>query len=301
MFVTNDVSLITFVPFAILMLARTGHSDKTVLVVVLQTIAANLGSMLTPMGNPQNIFLYNKMQMNPIAFCAILLPYTIVSAIVLFVCLLFIPNIPLKTGGAGKSASAGRIRSYSTAVNRQKALWFYFLFILCLCAVFKLIPAPLLALIVISISFLIDRKLPTKIDYLLLLTFCAFFIFTGNIRNISGLGSFLEHAVRKHEFLFGLAASQIISNVPAALLLYPFSYDIPSLLLGVDIGGLGTPVASLASLISFRLYTNSTEIKKDRIDEKSNTISGKRYLIIFSIVNLLFLIVLCGLYTVLVK
>lgn len=289
MFITNDVSLLTFVPFAIVLLERCGQNGLIMYVVVLQTVAANLGSMLTPMGNPQNLFLYTRMHVSAVTFCRILLPFVVISAVLLSVSLLAVPSarLPFSVCQSRRYVHRSPIQTGNKGGTGEKIQLavFWILFGLCISCVMKLIPAWLLAAVTGSVVFIVQRRLLRQVDYMLLLTFCAFFIFTGNIGNIAAIKQFLEGVVRGHEFLMGLGASQIISNVPATLLLYPFSSNLKDLLLGVDIGGLGTLVASLASLISYKLYVNS--------GSTGTSVFPVRYVCLFTVVNILFMAVLC--------
>ncbi len=257
MFITNDVALITFVPFAIMLL----HNQKNVpvwilcYVVVLQTIAANTGSMLTPTGNPQNLFLFEQSGFTLTSFILLLLPYTLFCAAGLGLCILIIPDKKLN-----KSMNSG-FGSRNTKAYSNMTLYkilYAVLFILCLLSVAKIIPKPALAVVVLILFIVLDRKILLKVDYYLLFTFVFFFIFTGNLQSISFVKSFLQNCMAGHEFIVSVAASQVISNVPATLMLYNFTDNITELLFGVNVGGLGTLVASLASLISFNIYTTKT-------------------------------------------
>lgn len=282
MFITNDVALLTFVPFTIMLLAKCAQLKYSIYIVVLQTIAANLGSMLTPMGNPQNLFLYSKMGISAIDFCKILLPYTIVSAAALAVCCLFIPNKKLFEDDNARELFFKRT---SEAENKSglktfRTIVYSTLFIVCILSVLKIIPAWILVLAVGIIILAIQAKILLKVDYILLLTFVCFFIFSGNIQNIEFVKNQLQAAVAGREFLCGILASQVISNVPATLLLYPFAVDAKELLIGVDLGGLGTLIASLASLISYKLYANTEGAE------------GGKFIKVFTLMNLIFIAVL---------
>lgn len=272
MVITNDVALLTFVPFAVVLLSKT---DSFVLLytVVLQTLAANLGSMITPIGNPQNIFLFSKMQLGTVQFMKILFPYTLLSLALLILSTLIIKNekiqIDRQETESGKSGCKGKNILYTV------------LFILCLLSVVNVIPKWTAAVLVALCVLVSDRKIFCNIDFMLLLTFTAFFIFTGNIARLESVDSFLKRITGGNEFAVSLAFSQVISNVPATLLLHPFAQDTKELLLGVDIGGLGTPVASLASLISLKLYTQ----------EKAGT---AKFLAVFTLMNIIFLAALCA-------
>lgn len=272
MIITNDVALLTFVPFAVVLLSKTS-SFLLLYTVVLQTLAANLGSMITPIGNPQNIFLFSKMQLGTVLFMKILFPYTLLSLALLIFSTLIIKNEEIQierqeveTSGSGYT---GRNILYTA------------LFILCLLSVVNVIPKWAVAVLAALCVLVSDRKIFCDIDFMLLLTFTAFFIFTGNIARLESVDSFLKRITGTNEFAVSLAFSQVISNVPATLLLYPFAQNTKELLLGVDIGGLGTPVASLASLISLKLYTQ----------EKGGT---AKFLAVFTLMNIIFLAALCA-------
>ena len=259
MIITNDVALLTFVPFAIVLLSGTS-GFLLLYTVVLQTLAANLGSMITPIGNPQNIFLFSKMPLGTVQFMKILFPYTSLSFALLIFSTLIIKNektqIEQQESEKDSTSCAGKNILYTA------------LFILCLLSVADVVPKWAAAVLVAICVLVSDRKIFCNIDFMLLLTFTAFFIFTGNIARLESVDSFLKRITGGNEFTAGLAFSQLISNVPATLLLHPFAQNTKELLLGVDIGGLGTPVASLASLIS----QNSTRRKKAAPENSSQSL-----------------------------
>ncbi len=281
MFITNDVALITFVPFTILILSNLKCEKEAAFIIVLETIAANLGSMLTPLGNPQNLFLYTQMNISVKDFTLILLPYTFLSLVLLVIFTFAIKAVKTDGFTAEKSDSASEIKNI-----KLKLFIYSVLFVLCILCVLRIIPAGLLTAIIVLCVFFADRKLLLQVDYMLLLTFCAFFIFSGNIGKIEFIDNFLHFVVDGNEFITSLISSQIISNVPSAVLLEPFCMDKKALLLGVNIGGLGTLVASLASLISYKLY-NKSEIART---------SRKNYMLIFTVMNLIFLAALTVLF-----
>lgn len=277
MVITNDVALLTFVPFTVVLLSKTS-GFLLLYTVVLQTLAANLGSMITPIGNPQNIFLFSKMQLGTVQFMKILFPYTLLSLALLILSTLIIKNekiqIERQENETSKSDCKGKNILYTA------------LFALCLLSVVNVIPKWAAAVLVALCVLVSDRKIFCNIDFMLLLTFTAFFIFTGNIARLESVDSFLKRITGGNEFAVSLAFSQVISNVPATLLLHPFAQDTKELLLGVDIGGLGTPGASLASLISLKLYTQ----------EKGGT---AKFLAVFTLMNIIFLAALCAMKVVL--
>ena len=244
MLVTNDVALIAFVPFAVLTLERVGRREKLIPVVVLQTLAANLGSMATPVGNPQNLYLYHRFGLEPGAFFAVVGPLTAVSGVGLFLAAV-----------CGRSETIQVSFPERARLRRPRRLALMgSLFLLCLLCVFHVVSAPVLLVVVLASLLLTGRDLLPRVDYGLLLTFVCFFVFARNVGGNTALRDFLTDALEGHTALVSGLASQVISNVPAAVLLSGFTEDWRGLLLGTDIGGLGTPVASLASLISLRLY-----------------------------------------------
>ena len=270
MLITNDVSLITFVPFAIMMLKQCDRQELMIPVVVLQTIAANLGSMLTPIGNPQNLYLYGLAGVGAGQFIMWLLPYTIVSATLLMI---------LKNKNADVSMKDTDDNSGQKAVP-VNVLLYTILFIIALLVVARVLPWYVLTVLVLVTTFIIERNVLLKADYALLLTFVGFFIFTGNMGRIEPVALFLSGIADGREIGVGIITSQCISNVPAALLLSGFTHNIKNLALGVNIGGLGTLIASMASLISYKQYVNEVPDGK-----------GK-YFVTFTVYNVIFLIVL---------
>ena len=284
MLITNDVALITFVPFAILILKQTDNLKFSAFIIVMQTIGANLGSILTPLGNPQNLFLYSKMQITLFDFIKILFPYCALSFILILIFNLFIPKNKIQQINLENQ----NIKTFSKK-DIKDILLFSVLFILCLLSVLNLIPYYFVLVIVFLSVGIYNKKLLLQADYILLLTFVCFFIFTHNISNFTSIKTLLENLVDKKEFLISLITSQFISNVPSALLLEPFSKNLTKLLLGVNIGGLGTLVASLASLISFKIYS------------KEKILSGKNFFITFTLLNLIFIFILLLSYFILEK
>ena len=278
MIITNDVALITFVPFAIVTLEKCKKERLLIPVVVLQTVAANLGSMLTPIGNPQNLYLYNLSEMSLIEFILCMLPNTAVSFGLILIALFFVK-------GKGEEISLSTIIYNQTTkerglIDKRQTVVYLILFVLSLLVVAKIIPVELVLGIVLIVVFFLDKSVLKKVDYCLLLTFISFFIFTGNLGNIPVIRDTLQALVNGRELVVGIIASQGISNVPAALLLSGFISDYRALLAGVNIGGLGTLIASMASLISYKILANKYNEKK-----------GK-YFQWFTIVNVIFLIIL---------
>lgn len=270
MFVTNDVALITFVPLAILILQLSKQEHLLCTTVILQTIAANLGSMMTPIGNPQNLYLYTKSGLSTGSFLLLMLPYTILSGVMLAISIWFLYR---------KEGSYERVSIKKTTLNTRQLIYYSVLFILCLFSVAKILPVWILFLIVIIALLIGNRKLFTRIDYGLLLTFAAFFVFIGNMGRYPAFRDFLTSVISGQEQLTAILSSQIISNVPAALLLSGFTDNWEALILGTNIGGLGTLIASMASLISYKQIVASYPEQK------------KKYLWQFTLWNVAFLAV----------
>ncbi len=296
MLITNDVALITFVPFTLAILGGHISGRLLMLLVILETIAANTGSMLTPLGNPQNLYLYEQMGLGLLPFVTIILPYTLLSGLLLFISALFIPKHSLATSWALalEKAVAPQVRSlhlgrFSVNLGKKELIVIYsLLFLLAILAVLRLVPKIVAAAVTLAVLLIFDKKVLKTVDYFLLLTFVFFFIFTGNLAALNEVHRFFAEIIGGHEFLTALLTSQVISNVPATLLLYPFAADKEALLLGVDVGGLGTLVASLASLISYKYYAAAAK--------KMAAPSGLQYLAYFTLANLLALGLLMNLY-----
>jgi len=274
MLITNDVALLTFVPFAVMLFAMAGEEKLLIPVVVLQTIAANLGSMLTPIGNPQNLYVYSTYAFSPADFVLHMLPLSALSAGLLLLCSILLPNRPLAAPAGQNSSPAVKVPAAG------KLIAYTLLFLVCLLCVFRFISWPVMLGILICAVFFLDRKLFRSVDYFLLLTFVCFFLFIGNMQRIPAISDLLRSLITGRELLLGTLFSQCISNVPAAILLSGFTDQALPLLYGVNVGGLGTLIASLASVISYRLYSGSRNARKGA------------YLKVFTLYNVLFLVVL---------
>lgn len=281
MFITNDVALITFVPFTFIVLDMLGDRQKDRLllpVVVMQTIAANLGSMLTPVGNPQNLYLYGRAGLSIREFLMLMLPYTLLSLVLLVgwsmiqgrVC----PQIP-ELGGASvqHGLSHGKKAVYPLVV-------YLMLFLLCLLAVGRILPWQAAFFAVLIMVFVVDRQVFVKVDYSLLFTFICFFIFIGNVGRIPAFRDFLQDMIAGREVYTAIIVSQVISNVPAALLLSGFTENFAGLIIGTNLGGLGTLIASMASLISYKYVAKEANGRKSK------------YILLFTAGNIFFLALL---------
>ena len=270
MLITNDVALITFVPFSIEVLSAADKRSSIPLTVVMQTLAANLGSMLTPIGNPQNLYLYSLSGMSVGEMVKLMLPYWWLSLVLTVFSLLFLK----------KEKIDSRDNTILPPMKKASLIIYTVLFVICMLCVLRVIPY-IAVLIVVLIALLIyDRSILKKVDYSLLLTFVGFFIFIGNMGAVPAINSWLEGVINGRELAVGIISSQVLSNVPAALLLSGFTNRFDLLMTGTNIGGLGTIIASMASLISYKYIAN--------YDSK---LKGK-YFLLFTVLNIVFLIIL---------
>ena len=269
MLIANDMALLTFLPLGFLVLDSTGKRKYLAFTYIMQNIAANLGGMLTPFGNPQNLYIYSFYNIPTMEFMAIMAPPFIISVVLITVCcLIFVKNEPLQMADEPIRLPAGRTVLY------------LLLFALSIAIVFRGIPYGV-GLIVIPIVLLImDRKALKMVDYPLLLTFVFFFVFAGNMARIEPVRKVFSWLLDKNTLIFSVLSCQVISNVPSAILLSQFTGNYKELLLGVNIGGVGTLIASLASLITFRDYTKRSPGK-----------TGS-YVMLFSAFNFGFLLLL---------
>ena len=262
MLMTNDVALITFVPLTLMLTAQTGTERFNIPIIALQTVAANLGSAMTPLGNPQNLYLYSLSGMAPV---------TGLSLVLLSAAVLCLPCRPL---------GAADIRL--NRPDRRGLLLWGAVFAVCLLSVLRVLHYGIALGAAVLAALLADRRLLRRVDYSLLLTFLFFFVFVGNMKALPTVSEALSGLVAGREMTVGILLSQVISNVPAAMLLSGFTADYPALLLGVNLGGLGTLIASMASLISYKLYAATDGAR-----------TGK-YMLFFTAVNVVLLAVLWG-------
>lgn len=277
MIITNDVALITFVPFTIEVIAMAGLENYMIRIIVLQTIASNLGSMLTPIGNPQNLYLFSLSGMSLGNFTSLMLPYTLLSLIgLLAACVILI----------GRKTVTVKVQYEHTLTTTEKGktIVYLLLFLFALTSVANIVSVYIVGAVTLAMVFMMDYRIMRKPDYALLFTFIFLFVFIGNMKRIPEINLWLYSVINGNELLISVLASQIISNVPAAILLSGFTNNISTLIVGTNLGGLGTIIASMASLISFKYY---------------GTTEGNRnaaYLGMFTLLNLIFLAVLLFLY-----
>jgi len=270
MLIANDMALLTFLPLGYLVLTTTGKEKYMSFTFIMQNIAANLGGMLTPFGNPQNLYLYTKFEIPNLEFMGIMAPPFILSVVMITVCcIVFVKPEPLE------------LEDKAIELNPTKTVIYLLLFALSIIIVFRIIPWYWIGLIIIPAFLLVmDRKALKMVDYPLLLTFVFFFIFSGNMGRIGAVRDLFSGLLEMNTLVVSALCCQFISNVPSAILLSQFTENYADLLVGVNIGGVGTLIASLASLITFREYV------------KHNPGKAGRYILEFSAFNFAFLIIL---------
>ena len=273
MFVTNDVALLMFVPFALLLLGMCGRADTAPLVIVLQTAAANLGSMVLPSGNPQNLYLFSNYHMTLGQLAGAVAPFAAISLVLVLAPCAFVPNLSVSVSVPAQEGES----------DAKRLAAFGALFAVCMLSVLHVLPVYVALAVVVIVTALVSPSTLKRADFALLATFVCFFVFSGNMGNIPAVRTFLESMLDKSVVLTSAAASQVISNVPAAVLLSEFTSDGRGLVIGTNLGGLGTPVASLASLISLKLYARAPGA------------NVKKFLAAFAAVNIGGLVILLGL------
>jgi Na+/H+ antiporter NhaD/arsenite permease-like protein len=271
MLIANDMALLTFLPLGFFVLSTTRKEKYMAFTFIMQNIAANLGGMLTPFGNPQNLYLYSKFNIPNLEFMRIMAPpFGIAVVMITVCCIIFVKPEPLS------------IDNETIHLPTMHTVLYLLLFALSIAIVFRGIPY-WIGLIVIPLSLLyLDRKALLEVDYPLLFTFVFFFVFAGNMGRIEAVRQFFSGLLEKNTFLVSVISCQMISNVPTAVLLSQFTADYPALLVGVNIGGVGTLIASLASLITFREYV------------KNNPGKTIRYVVEYTLFNAAFLVILVG-------
>ncbi|MCR5703769.1 MAG: citrate transporter [Eubacterium sp.] len=252
MVITNDVALILFVPFSIFTLKKYMSGRTFIFLIVLETLGANLGSMFTPIGNPQNLYIFSTYQMNPLIFFRTMFPYAGISFILLLLSAFLFPKTTIDTK---------EIKSLKRSLKPYAFSYLFYtvLFLFALATVIRIFSFEITLVICIIFVFVLNKRLFLQVDYYLLLTFIAFFIFVGNLGQISQIQNGIQSILQSHEIAVSILLSQIISNVPATLLLSHFTDNGIRLLIGVNLGGLGTLIASMASLISYKFYAKEKE------------------------------------------
>ena len=269
MILANDMALLTFLPLGYFVLHKTDNKQIMAFTFIMQNIAANLGGMLTPFGNPQNLYLYAHYQIGTLKFMQIMFPSFFMATLLILAICLFVKPTPLTLK-----------RDEGYVLDKQKTFIYSALFVFSILIVFRVVPYALGTAVVVLALLFLDKAALKEVNYPLLLTFCVFFVFSGNAARIPAVNELFSNLLPKNTLLFGILSCQCISNVPSAVLLSHFTMDYASLLPAVNIGGLGTPIASLASLITL------TEFKKRQPQNLG------KYVAMFTGLNVLFLVVL---------
>ena len=271
MLIANDMALLTFLPLGLFVLSSTGKSKYMAFTFIMQNIAANLGGMLTPFGNPQNLYLYTKFEIPNAEFVAIMAPpFLLAVALITLCCFIFVKPEPLE------------MKDERVQLPPVRTVLYLLLFALAIVIVFRGIPYWIGLIVIPLVLVFMDRKALKMVDYPLLFTFVFFFVFSGNMARIPAVRELFSMLLEKSTLLFSVLSCQVISNVPSAILLSQFTDSYRQLLLGVNIGGVGTLIASLASLITFREYT------------KQNKGKTAHYILLFTAFNFAFLIILAA-------
>ena len=286
MFLTNDVSLVTLVPFAIMVLAPFGENRNLMFTLIIMTVAANLGSMFTPIGNPQNLYLYDTYKIPLPEFLLLMLPYSALS-LILVIALTFL----LIKGSSGLPERAGHD---AKKLSLSKLMIYIALFVINILTVIGLVHFLISLAVTAAAMAVLDRRAFKKADYNLLLTFVFFFVLIGNIGRMDVITGIMSGLVSGYPVPAAIISSQIISNVPAAMLLSAFTGDGRSLVIGTNLGGLGTVIASMASLITYRFHSSFVKEQKEKGGEKQGN-----YLLNFTVINIIMLALLFGLYMLL--
>ena len=269
MLIANDMALLTFLPLGTYVIVNTGKGKYMAFTFIMQNIAANLGGMLTPFGNPQNLYLYTKFQIPTMEFMGIMaVPFALAVALITLCCILFVKSEPFE------------LQNEKLTLPKGRSIVYLLLFLLAIAIVFRGIPYWIGLIVIPGVLLFMDRKALKMVDYPLLLTFVFFFIFSGNMARIEAVRNLFSFLLEKNTLLVSILSCQVISNVPSAILLSQFTDNYKHLLLGVNIGGVGTLIASLASLITFREYS------------KQNKGKTGHYILLFSAFNFAFLIIL---------
>lgn len=269
MFLANDMALLTFLPLGYFVLSSTDNKQAMAFTFIMQNIAANLGGMVTPFGNPQNLFLYAYYNIDTVEFTKIMFPTFITSITIIFIMCLFVKPTPLVLK-----------KDDGYVMDKKLTIIYSILFIISILQVFRIIPHVIGTICVTLALLFLDKKAIKEVNYPLLGTFCAFFVFSGNMARIPAVNAFFSNVLPVNTLLFGILSCQFMSNVPSAVLLSHFTADYKALLPAVNIGGCGTLIASLASLITFSEY------------KKHNPESIKSYLFRFTVINFSFVIIL---------
>jgi Na+/H+ antiporter NhaD/arsenite permease-like protein len=275
MFVTNDVSLIIFVPLTIILFRSAGRERDILPVLTMENIAAIRGSLLMPFGSPQNLFLFEKSGMSALRFIWLMLPLCVSSGILLIIFVLVYFRKE-----KGRRIEAKNPDQPLTAEGRVRRITYICLFVMVLAVIVSRTGYWVASLVIFAAAILIvNRKLLRSVDYVLLVTFLCFFVFSSSIAANPSISTFLQKVVTGHEYVAVLLLSQVISNVPASIVLYPFSENFAGLIYGADTAGLCSLIGSLASIINYRIYVREYPGR------------GKDFLKVFTLVSWIFFVI----------
>lgn len=280
MFVTNDVSLLIFVPLTMMIFRAGGREQYIVPVLVLENIAAVRGSLLTPFGSPQNLFLFGQSGMDALSFMGMMLPLWLGSAVLLVGFILLMCRKDLKQPIRMDASAAAQ--PWEIARKGKRTLYLGLFVLIVATIVSRTALWPYVTALVLLLLFLFDRAVFRRVDYVLLLTFLCFFVFSSSIAANEGISAFLMQSVKGNEYWWSLGLSQLISNVPAAIVLWPFTDSLKALIYGLDTAGLITIIGSLASVINIRLYTREYPGQ------------GRKFMFWFEVISLAFFAIVVG-------
>lgn len=278
MLIANDMALLTFLPLGYFILHTTGKEKYLAFAFIMQNIAANLGGMLTPFGNPQNLYLYSKFNIPDVEFVSIMFPpFCVAILLITICCLVFVKSEPME------------IQEKAAELPIPRVIAYLILFALAILMVFRFMPYQIGLIVIVASLLILDRQALLQVDYGLLFTFVFFFIFAGNMGRIEAVREFFSSLLQINTLIFSAMSCQVISNVPSAILLSRFTENYRELLLGVNIGGAGTLIASLASLITFKEYSKQ---------DPKHTLSYVLKFTAFNFAFLIILVVFCYIFTI---
>lgn len=277
MIMTNDVTLVTLVPFAIAVMKSFDDRKSLTFTLILMTVAANLGSMQTPIGNPQNIYLYTRYQIGVFDFMKMMFPYSLCSLILVTVAVFVLCK---------DKKMEQKVAADKKKIPVLPLIICLAMFAACLLVVARVANYLLVLAVLAVVMFVMNKKAFRDVDYTLLITFCFFFVFVGNVGRVDYIHEVISGIVEKAPAVTAIISSQVISNVPAALLLSAFTQNGEALVIGTNLGGLGTLIASMASLITYKFNASLPKTEGKSVN----------YIGAFSVINILFLAVLLGVY-----
>lgn len=271
MVLSNDMTLVTVLPLATVLLKSVHREREIPFAFIVITLTANLGGMLLPFGNPHNLYLYSIFHLTFGQFVGTMAPPLILSMVLIYACCRFV-----------HTERFSYTKPDDVVISRKHALLYTALFVVCILMTVNVVPYLMGMAVVVAVLAIVDHEVFAKTDYALIMTFICFFIFSGNIARVPGVADFFASLLGSGAFLTTLISSQVISNVPAAILISHFSNDWAGIALGSNVGGVGTPISSLATLITLRQF------------QKAHVGGMGRFLGKFEVYNFAFLIVVAA-------